>query len=124
MADSNLREVARGHGVTLSDAQLAQFDGYARLLGEWSQRANLVGDASRDVVERRHFAESVAFGAALRERELLRLLPTHLSNQAVARELFVSLNTVKTHLKSIYRKLGATSRADAVTKARAAGLLP
>ena len=72
MADSNLREAAAAYGVTLSDDQLVQLDGYARMLEEWSQRANLVGDASRDVVQRRHFAESIAFGAALRERELLR----------------------------------------------------
>jgi 16S rRNA (guanine527-N7)-methyltransferase len=72
MADSNLRDMAAGHGVTLSGAQLAQLDTYARMLEEWSQRVNLVADASREVVERRHFAESIAFGAALRERELLR----------------------------------------------------
>ena len=72
MADSNLREIAASHGVTLSAEQLTQFDTYARMLADWAQRANLVGDASRDVVERRHFGESIAFGSALRERELLR----------------------------------------------------
>ena len=72
MADSNLREAAAAYGVTLSDDQLVQLDGYARMLEEWSQRANLVGDASREIIERRHFTESIAFGAALRERELLR----------------------------------------------------
>jgi LuxR family transcriptional regulator, maltose regulon positive regulatory protein len=58
-----------------------------------------------------------------RELRVLRLLPTHLSNKELAAELYVSLNTVKTHLKSIYRKLGVTSRSDAVARARAGGLL-
>jgi LuxR family transcriptional regulator, maltose regulon positive regulatory protein len=62
----------------------------------------------------------------LSERELrvLELLPTHLANQEIAGELYVSLNTVKTHLKSIYRKLGVSSRSEAVAAARTLGLLP
>jgi LuxR family maltose regulon positive regulatory protein len=69
-------------------------------------------------------------GAALleplteREQRILRYLPTMLSNAEIGAEVFVSLNTVKTHLRSIYRKLGASGRADAVDKARRLGLLP
>ena len=37
-----------------------------------------------------------------------------MSNEQIARELFVSVNTVKVHLKSLYRKLGVTSRREAV----------
>jgi LuxR family transcriptional regulator, maltose regulon positive regulatory protein len=61
----------------------------------------------------------------LTDRELciLRYLPTMLSNAEIGAEIFVSLNTVKTHLRGIYRKLDASGRADAVEKARAAGLL-
>lgn len=59
-----------------------------------------------------------------REQRILRYLPTMLSNAEIGAEVFVSLNTVKTHLRSIYRKLGANGRADAVEKARALGLLP
>ena len=58
-----------------------------------------------------------------REQQVLRLLTTHLSNQEMAGELYVSLNTLKTHLKSLYRKLGADRRSDAVARARAANLL-
>jgi LuxR family maltose regulon positive regulatory protein len=58
-----------------------------------------------------------------REQDVLRYLPTRLNNQEVAGELYVSLNTVKTHLKSIYRKLDADSRSEAVLKARALHLL-
>jgi LuxR family transcriptional regulator, maltose regulon positive regulatory protein len=58
-----------------------------------------------------------------RERAALTLLPSHLTQQQIASELFVSLNTLKTHLKGLYRKLGATSRGEAITLARRYGLL-
>jgi LuxR family transcriptional regulator, maltose regulon positive regulatory protein len=62
---------------------------------------------------------------ALSERELavLRRLPSSLSNQEIASLLFVSLNTVKTQIKSIYRKLGVSSRHEAIERARHLGLL-
>ena len=63
---------AATRGVNLSEAQIEQFECYLALLSEWSERANLVGDVDPDVVQRRHFAESIALGAALRERQLLR----------------------------------------------------
>ena len=53
-----------------------------------------------------------------RERDVLRLLPTLLRTPELAGELFVSVNTVKTHVKSIYRKLGVSSRRDAVARGR------
>ncbi|HWX45036.1 MAG TPA: LuxR C-terminal-related transcriptional regulator [Solirubrobacteraceae bacterium] len=59
-----------------------------------------------------------------REQRILRYLPTMLSNAEIGAEMFVSLNTVKTHLRSIYRKLEASGRADAVERARRLGLLP
>jgi LuxR family maltose regulon positive regulatory protein len=59
-----------------------------------------------------------------RELRILRYLPTMLSNAEIGAEIFVSLNTVKTHLRSIYRKLDANGRAEAVERARALGLLP
>ena len=45
---------------------------------------------------------------------MLQLLPSMMSNEQIARELFVSVNTVKVHLKSLYRKLGVSSRREAV----------
>ncbi len=59
-----------------------------------------------------------------RERELLAMLPTHLSNAAMGERMYVSVNTVKTHLKAVYRKLNTTSRDEAVVTARRLGLLP
>ena len=58
-----------------------------------------------------------------RELAVLRYLPTRMTNQDIAGELYVSLNTVKTHIKAIYRKLGASSRAEAVLVARRHGAL-
>lgn len=58
------------------------------------------------------------------EHRLLELLPTHLTEVQMAERLFVTRNTVKSHVKSIYRKLGVTSRAEAVIRARETGLLP
>ena len=55
-----------------------------------------------------------------REQAVLRYLPTMMSNQEIASELFVSVNTVKTHLKAIYRKLDVADRREAVRRARAA----
>ena len=52
-----------------------------------------------------------------RELEVLRYLPSRLSNAEIAGRLFVSVNTLKTHLKAIYRKLGVTSRSEAVDRA-------
>jgi LuxR family maltose regulon positive regulatory protein len=53
-----------------------------------------------------------------RELEVLRLLPTRLSTQEIARELYISVNTVKTHVRPIYRKLEVTNRAEAAAHAR------
>ena len=58
-----------------------------------------------------------------REQGVLRYLQTRLTTREIAGELFISMNTLKSHLKSVYRKLDASSRSDAVARARAAGLL-
>jgi LuxR family maltose regulon positive regulatory protein len=58
-----------------------------------------------------------------RELEVLRLLPTELSQREIAAELYVSFNTVRTHTRVIFQKLGVTSRAEAVARARELGLL-
>ncbi|GAA2119704.1 LuxR C-terminal-related transcriptional regulator [Nocardioides bigeumensis] len=58
-----------------------------------------------------------------RELDVLRLLGSDLDGPAIARELVVSLNTVRTHTKHIYTKLGVNNRRSAVTKAHQLGLL-
>jgi LuxR family maltose regulon positive regulatory protein len=58
-----------------------------------------------------------------RELDVLMLLPSDMSAAAIASELFVSVNTARSHIKSIYRKLGVTTRADAVSAARKTALI-
>ena len=58
-----------------------------------------------------------------RELEVLKLLGTELSGPEIARELSVSLNTVRTHTKNIYSKLGVSSRRAALRRAEELGLL-
>jgi LuxR family transcriptional regulator, maltose regulon positive regulatory protein len=57
------------------------------------------------------------------ELRVLRYLPSHLSFREIAERLYVSPNTVKTHARGIYRKLGVSSRGTAVDRARGAGLV-
>ena len=57
------------------------------------------------------------------EARVLRLLQTSLSAPEIARELYVSVNTVRTHMRHVYDKLGAHRRLEAINRARALGLL-
>jgi DNA-binding CsgD family transcriptional regulator len=59
-----------------------------------------------------------------RELEILELIAQGLSNREIAAQLFVSENTVKTHLSRLFDKLGAKRRTQAVQLAKASGLLP
>jgi LuxR family maltose regulon positive regulatory protein len=65
----------------------------------------------------------VAEALSSRERVVLHYLATSLANKEIAGELHMSVNTLKTHLKSIYRKLGARTRQAAVSSARQQRLL-
>jgi LuxR family maltose regulon positive regulatory protein len=58
-----------------------------------------------------------------RERDVLRLLQGTLSLRDIGRELYLSPNTIKTHTRALYRKLGVSDRQDAVAKARQLGLM-
>jgi LuxR family maltose regulon positive regulatory protein len=58
-----------------------------------------------------------------RERDVLRLLATELTQREIGVELYVSLNTVKTHTKHIFRKLDVVDRRQAVARARELGLI-
>ena len=57
------------------------------------------------------------------ETRVLRYLPTHLTTHEIAAELFLSVNTVGTHRRHLYAKLGVHTRHEAVNRARALGLL-
>jgi LuxR family maltose regulon positive regulatory protein len=81
----------------------------AELLADIGQRPSPAGDAPEPMTDR--------------ELSVLRYLPTMMTNAEIAAELFVSVNTVKAHLKRIFRKLGVTNRRQAVHRARELGLL-
>ena len=79
-----------------------------------------------------HSAPSVSAAAApgmveqltARELEVLGLLAAGRSNQAIAAELVITLDTVKKHVTHVLDKLGATNRTEAVARARQLGLIP
>ncbi len=74
-------------------------------------------------VSPRNQGDTVAEELTAKEHEVLRLLATRLSRREIGQRLYVSLNTVKTHQRALYRKLGVENRAAAVTRARELGLL-
>jgi LuxR family transcriptional regulator, maltose regulon positive regulatory protein len=65
----------------------------------------------------------VSIDLSARELDTLKLIARDLSNQEIADKLFISLNTVKTHIKNIYLKLEADNRLNAIAKARELGIL-
>ncbi len=129
------------HGLgQLDQASTALEQALALAASEGYRRPFVAGFPLRRLLER-HLARPTAYGPLVaelldalaqggdappglleplseRERAVLRLLPALLSNPEIASELFVSVNTVKTHIKTIYRKLDVTSRRDAVIRAR------
>jgi LuxR family maltose regulon positive regulatory protein len=82
-------------------------------------RSNFVNEILADLL---HEADrtDVVLAEPLTDRELMVLehLPTMSSNAEIAEEMYVSINTVKAHLKSLYRKLEVSSRRGAVHRAR------
>ena len=60
---------------------------------------------------------------SVRELEILRYLPTPLDQRELCSALFISRNTLKTHLRSTYRKLGVQTRREAVLRAESLGIL-
>jgi LuxR family maltose regulon positive regulatory protein len=84
-----------------------------------ARRSKAVGVA----VSPRDHRDTVAEELTAKEREVLRLLATRLSRREIGQRLYVSLNTVKTHQRALYRKLCVENRAAAVTRARELGLL-
>ena len=103
----------RGRAGSLEGFLDSVLDGIARLLA-W-QAATGVSPAPR----------SAPTGGWLTERELdvLRDLPSMMTLGEIATDHGISLNTVKTHVRSIYAKLGAGTRREAITTARGLGLL-
>jgi LuxR family transcriptional regulator, maltose regulon positive regulatory protein len=99
-----------------------------RYTGHRSAHASLVADIQSLLAGTRPAPPDVEFRAPLdplsdSELRVLRYLPTNLTAPEIARELFVSQNTVKTHMRNLYGKLGTHRRAEAVASGRVLGLL-
>jgi LuxR family maltose regulon positive regulatory protein len=84
-----------------------------------AQRSKCVAVA----ISPRNQRAAVAEELTAKEHEVLRLLATRLSRREIGQRLYVSLNTVKTHQRALYRKLGVENRAAAVARARELGML-
>lgn len=95
--------------------------GMTRLVGELEPVAEILGERLRTVPQRSAWAAAPQLTA--RERQLLRLLDEGLRFKQIARGLAISEATAKTHGRNLFRKLGVTSRAEAVHAARELGLL-
>ena len=115
--------------VTLGEIQLYRDDLTGAEL--WTRRAEAVLATSpdqgmlrgrtrrlREALEARRMAEPLTAA----ERRVLELLPTQLTARQIAARLFVTTNTVKSHMKHLYLKLGVTTRTAAVERARELGL--
>jgi DNA-binding CsgD family transcriptional regulator len=95
----------------------------------WVVAAFLLGTIARDIrgdpdaALQRGQSTGHPQGPTHGETRVLHYLPTHLSAREIADELCLSVNTVKTHQRHLYQKLGARSRTQAVEQARALGLL-
>jgi LuxR family transcriptional regulator, maltose regulon positive regulatory protein len=84
----------------------------------------LIRAAATPAASRIPTAQPLVEALSDRELEVLRLLRGDLDGPEIAGQLFVSVNTVRTHTKNIYAKLGVNSRRAAVRRAGELGLLP
>jgi LuxR family maltose regulon positive regulatory protein len=119
--------IARAH-LRLSNAEQAR-----ELLTQAGRALRALPDATRlqawleDAWERSDsFAETSVMGPEMlttAELRVLRFLPSHLSFREIAVHLHVSANTIKTQAHAVYRKLDASSRSQAVQRARSVGLV-
>jgi LuxR family maltose regulon positive regulatory protein len=82
---------------------------------------DLLAGASAPGTDREHVSQPEELSRS--ELRVLRYLPTNLTRPEIARELYVSVNTVNTHIRNIYSKLGARDRSSAVQRARELRLL-
>ncbi len=124
--------LAARHAHRLGDADEARSRLRAALRRSGTLRGeNAVSTLVRDATNELRFAprpdhDALPPGArdlTDRELEVLRLLPSEMTRAELAEELCVSVNTIKTHLTAISRKLGAAGRADVLDRARELGLI-
>jgi LuxR family maltose regulon positive regulatory protein len=112
----------QGYVRTFLDADPALADVLRSLAGSGDEHAARILASGRSAPLRSRSRSTDPDELSDRELDVLRLLRSDLSGPEVARELHVSLNTLRTHTKHIYTKLGATNRREAVTRAAQLGL--
>lgn len=87
-------------------------------VGVWAGH-KLTGGLSRDIREFKPNRKAIAYlGISDRELDVLEFMAEGLSNREIAERLYISINTVKTHVSSILSKLEADRRTQAIQKAR------
>jgi len=126
MAVQSRLDASRAHLLLGEDEQAAALCAEVEhLLLIRPRLGTLVGQAAevRRAAARREVPDGWTDTLTAAELRLLPLLTTHLSFREIADRLFVSRNTVKTQAISVYRKLGASSRSEAVARAEALGLI-
>jgi NarL family two-component system response regulator LiaR len=96
-------------------------------LGVWSgykltrRKELIINVAAKSFMQDEEMLEKLKISK--RELEVLELIATGLSNQEIADKMFVSLNTVKTHLSNLFLKLEVNRRTQAIRKAKVLGLI-
>jgi LuxR family maltose regulon positive regulatory protein len=135
------RDIPAASGALARALTLAEPEGYVRVfIDEGPPLAALLRAAAKQGTTRayarrllatmsgprpgRPVAQALIDPLSERELDVLRLLGTELDGPAIARELMVSLSTVRTHTKNIYAKLAVTNRRAAVRRAAELGLSP
>jgi LuxR family maltose regulon positive regulatory protein len=112
-----LADVVRARTLLAEASRLARRTPHAVIFAHWFDEAWAHLDT---------LAEASLLGPSsltIAELRILRFLPSHRSFREIGLQLGVSANTVKTHAHAVYRKLGAASRSEAVSRAREAGLI-
>jgi LuxR family maltose regulon positive regulatory protein len=121
-----LEEVECLRALATTRARAGDDAGARRALSEAGALAATCPDAGRlaeRLAGRRTPPSAGEEGLSRRELDILRLLATDLSQREIGAELYVSMNTVKTHVKNIFFKLRVGSRDQAIDRARELGLL-
>jgi LuxR family maltose regulon positive regulatory protein len=140
LARQALRDVDRAVESLVRAVELAEPEGYVRIFidegrpmvsllqaaitrGIGGEYVRVLLSASRGTERRPIGSQRLVETLSERELDVLRLLAGDLSGPDIARELFVSLNTLRTHTKSVYAKLGVNNRRAAVRRASELDLL-
>ena len=114
----------RPHAPPRRPWDLPDLGGGGVLAGGAIARGTLADPYAAERVPRHRSTDARHLGVLTHgETRVLHYLPTNLSAPEIAGELYLSVNTIRTHQRHLFQKLGARSRTQAVAQARALGLL-